>query len=1273
MRALEHFGLLRFKCSTIRSKPSPAAASTVAPAASPPLLDFPAKPSSPKPALDAPVAPAAPGDYFDLLTALQEAAAKDDAVPLSDVSQGSLDSFLDSPASSESDTARPDSASPGSSSSPPAPPSSLSSASSAPVPSTVELIGTLHHRAILDKEDEPSDGAELTPLSKAARENGTSSRRARFDASLSSSSSHLHATAPAFSPSGAAVSVAPSPAPANQTLAERLIHELSTEDAECSICADNLSRTARIHSCSQCYTPFHLACITKWAASSVASTAERAALLATRDPRNPPSAETLAGHWSCPNCNTQFPAAKVPKRYTCFCGRVTEPHPAKAGQVPHSCAKPCARKRPKGCKHPCQLGCHPGPCPPCPVVLNERCHCTSRTLQLRCSSLHPSIPPTSPTDLLALESLKSCHQPHGASLDCGLHACARECHAGPCGACDVQREKRCFCGNETAEGVCGATPPSERVEGCTRPVLPSPSDAEAADAPETWTGEFACARTCDAPYSCGVHRCTSSCHAHVSAAPEMCSRAPEAVTRCPCGKTALADLSAPRREKCTDGVPTCQALCGKVRECGHACEKRCHEGECGACTVPVPLTCRCGSSQTTRLCCEPYRASSSPSSSSASHEHDGHDVDIVDDPSLGYGEYKCGRVCKSMRSCGRHQCNRVCCPLAWQEALTAASARKGKKRALTAAQELDEMEAQDPEGIHRCDRTCGRKLNCGIHNCELKDHRGACPPCLRADFDELVCNCGSTVVLPPIPCNFVIDCRHPCIRPPECGHPQLPHACHEEPGCPPCPFLMAKPCACGKKRIPNVRCSMDERKVSCGGVCGKLLRCGWHRCRKVCHPAGECETVDDQMCLKPRKHCGHPCPLPCHFPSACSTESPCDKFIEVTCSCGNIKQKARCGSCDSKPEGNNGRLVKCTDACTLAKRNAQLADALGVEKKEAKVREVAYEPQTLSFGQANLKWALEIEAMLVEFVKSDKTTLHFPAMKRDQRQFVYELCEAFSLRGESVDPEPHRSIIAYRTPTVGVPSPSLADALAAQKKPAATLSLGSLRKALPERKPNNALYLEGVLGYDEESLADILRPHMRGLPFELTWVTDEDVLVTIDHPATFELDAKLSSISTALLSVVASTGFCIGAETVLLADDGRVVRGSWTPVAGSATTSSAAMSASSSASGTYPGVASTGNGFRPPAGIRTANAFERLGTSPPKQAVPAKNAWGSGSVIGAAHNRPPRAVVAPAGEQERFIPSPAVSRVPTPSLPPPPPVAKKHEQEDVPDAWDAEE
>lgn len=37
--------------------------------------------------------------------------------------------------------------------------------------------------------------------------------------------------------------------------------------------------------------------------------------------------------------------------------------------------------------------------------------------------------------------------------------------------------------------------------------------------------------------------------------------------------------------------------------------------------------------------------------------------------------------------------------------------------------------------------------------------------------------------------------------------------------CPPCPFLTDKVCACGKKRVSNVRCSQE--RVSCGSVCGK--------------------------------------------------------------------------------------------------------------------------------------------------------------------------------------------------------------------------------------------------------------------------------------------------------------------------------------------------------------------------------------------------------------------------------------------------------------------
>lgn len=102
---------------------------------------------------------------------------------------------------------------------------------------------------------------------------------------------------------------------------------------------------------------------------------------------------------------------------------------------------------------------------------------------------------------------------------------------------------------------------------------------------------------------------------------------------------------------------------------------------------------------------------------------------------------------------------------------------------------------------------------------------------------------------------------------------------------------------------------------------------------------------------------------------------------------------------------------------------------------------------------------------------------------------MHHLTDFYDLRSESLDEEPRRSVVCHRTSTTGLPTPTLAEALAASRKTAsASLSLGSLRRALPERPPNNALYLEMVLGYDEASLSDILRPHTRGLDFTLTWV-----------------------------------------------------------------------------------------------------------------------------------------------------------------------------------------
>ncbi|GAA6018805.1 hypothetical protein JCM11491_006870 [Sporobolomyces phaffii] len=1106
--------------------------------------------------------------------------------------------------------------------------------------------GASQHNSLNEREP-PHDHSAST---SQPRRNGNS-RRGRFNASLSNGHAPLHASASPFVPptsssssSSALPSGASTPAsaaPANQTLVERLTYELTTGDADCSICYESITRTSRIHSCSTCHTPFHLKCISAWGQTSVASSSEKARLLATRDPRNPPDPAALEGHWSCPNCATKFPPAAIPTKYKCFCGRFTDPQPPARGSTatPHSCAKPCKKPRPVGCRHPCALTCHPGPCPPCSVVLNEQCHCHKRVLGIRCSALHDGKAETELTKETK-ENLKSCGEEHGQVLSCGFHQCRAKCHMGDCGECREAREKKCFCGKETRDEPCGTTRAADRVEGCTVPSLAGGSDSNS-----TWTGEFECGSVCAAPYDCGHHVCDQICHPHLSDRPPPCPRSPSQVTSCPCGNTPLSALLKKPRPDCLAPIPTCTKPCSKpLASCGHSCRLTCHTGPCPPCTTTIPMVCRCGSSKTTRTCGSP----------------------LVDEQGSEV-EYTCNRVCRAMRSCGRHVCARVCCPLSYQEALTVG---KGKQK----RRNLDsqwEQEMQDPLGIHACDRTCGRKLNCGIHACEQRDHKGACPPCLRADFDELSCHCGATVVFPPIPCGFQIDCRAPCVRPPpNCGHPQVPHACHENPECPPCPHLTSKPCACSKKVIPNLRCSIDQRKVSCGTTCGKLLRCGFHRCQKTCHPPGECDEQDNQICLKPRKHCNHPCPLPCHFPSSCPADQPCPKMIEVTCACGHLIQQARCGACDSKPEGNMGRQVKCTDACAVAKRNAQLADALGVEKKEPKIREVEYDQSTLAFYAANLAWCKGIEEQLIEFVKGEKASLHLPVMKRPQRQFTHELAEAFELRSVSLDVDPHRSVLVERQSNSAIPTPNLADALAASRKVSSTtLNLGSLRKALPERKPNNALYFEGVLGYDEQSLQDMLRPHMKGLKFSLTWVTDEDVLASFEGVPVLDLEAKLGSIASTVRHLISDSGFCYSVECVVLSEDGRVVRGSWTPVASGGT--KASLDAKKSLA----------------TPLKTANAFAAFGSSARGggggggggASASHENVWGS--LVGLGHNRPPRAVVAPYAEQDLPpISLPTLTQLLRAPSPTPVnndatasvtlPVDAHRDDADVPDDWD---
>jgi transcriptional repressor NF-X1 len=251
-------------------------------------------------------------------------------------------------------------------------------------------------------------------------------------------------------------------------------------------------------------------------------------------------------------------------------------------------------------------------------------------------------------------------------------------------------------------------------------------------------------------------------------------------------------------------MPTCKSLCLKqLDDCSHACSSPCHHRSCPPCRVKLARPCRCGATTRNVEC------------------HGGQGGTRT--------EILCDRPCPALRNCGKHQCNRICCPLA----SFVGNKGKGKKKA--------EEDTLDEHGWHICDIVCGKPLSCGNHTCEESDHRGPCPPCLRSSFEEVrfpscsppdrsvdydlqrFCHCSQTVLEPPIPCGTKIFCSYPCGRPsPPCGHTKHPHLCHEDPQpCPLCSFLTSKRCACGKKMVDNVTCSRE--KVFCGLPCGKWV------------------------------------------------------------------------------------------------------------------------------------------------------------------------------------------------------------------------------------------------------------------------------------------------------------------------------------------------------------------------------------------------------------------------------------------------------------------
>lgn len=132
-------------------------------------------------------------------------------------------------------------------------------------------------------------------------------------------------------------------------------------------------------------------------------------------------------------------------------------------------------------------------------------------------------------------------------------------------------------------------------------------------------------------------------------------------------------------------------------------------------------------------------------------------------------------------------------------------------------------------------------------------------------------------------------------------------------------------------------------------------------------------------------------------------------------------------------EGNNGRSLPCNEECARLERNRKLAIALNIDKSlhTDGGDHIPYSTETLNMFGEHAKWAQTQEREFRVFATSeDEKRLRFKPMKPRERVFIHHLAEDFGMDSESMDPEPHRHVMIWKTPRfVSAPNKTLAECL----------------------------------------------------------------------------------------------------------------------------------------------------------------------------------------------------------------------------------------------------
>lgn len=585
-------------------------------------------------------------------------------------------------------------------------------------------------------------------------------------------------------------------------LAEILQEKLTSGKIECAICYNNIRPDASIWNCKRCHGPFHLRCIKQWVENN---------------PINKQEEKKQGGQlkfymWTCPKCNYCY-SEEMPV-YKCYCGKVQNPE-HDSYSTPHSCGDICGKLRGASCVHPCNLQCHPGPCPPCNLLgKTKTCYCGKKRVQVKCSEPDTGI---------------VCGDVCEKTLGCKKHKCSLDCHEGPCPPCKETQLRTCFCGKE------------ERALKCGIEV-------------------FSCEKICGKPLNCGNHKCVDICH---DGPCKTCPYTPDKLKTCPCkNQLPLSALGAGNRKSCLDPIPSCGLPCGKKLPCGHMCKSLCHVGDCPDCKELVEQQCRCEKSKRKIECCLATHGTEEDRiftcervckkmKSCGVHKCNTTCCNAVkgNDPD---GRHLCVKTCEKPLSCGKHTCDLFChlgncppCPVIINQPLSCTCG---------AAVKNPPLQCGTPPPS--CVKPCSRPRPCG-HPCLLKCHYDPCPPC--HELVEKTCNCGRSKVKN-VKCCMEVLCGKPCDNVFACGH-ECGVVCHKgecdwEKGKIGCGKRCSKLRVCGHpcaapchpdNPCPTEKCKVEIRLVCECGNRETFVPCG--ATHKLEHKSLRC----DKTCLNTQR------------------------------------------------------------------------------------------------------------------------------------------------------------------------------------------------------------------------------------------------------------------------------------------------------------------------------------------------------------------------------------------------------------------------------------